>query len=203
MIKNSINKILCDVVRYECLVGLEILKYEFWPFLQQMKKKSYNGHNFCIRRRKNANNTLKKTRENSGVSAGTSGPRSKNCPQWLEKLETYLRGHLPQWFPCFGASLTPPLLTSKALISLNPSNDSCPNLGIQERRSRSRTRPITFSSKWGEPCGSSSWSSFVVLLFVLPLLFPPMHLLLSWNLRVKDLSTCVLAICITLVGNSL
>ena len=38
MIKNSINKILCDVVRYECLVGLEILKYEFWPFLQQMKK---------------------------------------------------------------------------------------------------------------------------------------------------------------------
>ena len=25
-----------------------------------MKKKSYNGHNFCIRRRKNANNTLKK-----------------------------------------------------------------------------------------------------------------------------------------------
>ena len=32
------------------------------------------------------------------------------------------------------------------------------------------------------------------LLFVLPLLFPQKHLLLSWNLRVKDLSTCALAL---------
>ena len=55
--------------------GFEILKYEFWPFLQQMNKKSYNGHNFCIRRRKNANNTLKKTRENFGFD-GTGFTRS-------------------------------------------------------------------------------------------------------------------------------
>ena len=39
MIKNLINKILSDVVRYECLVGIEILKYEFSPFLQQTGKK--------------------------------------------------------------------------------------------------------------------------------------------------------------------
>ena len=31
------------------------------------------------------------------------------------------------------------------------------------------------------------------LLFVLPLLFPHKHLLLCWNLRVKDLSTRALA----------
>ena len=84
---------------------------------------------------------------NSGVSAGNSGPRSKNCPQRLDLVGTYLRGLLPQWFPSFGASLTPPLLTSKALIPLNPSNDSCPNLGIQERRSTSTSPPIKISSK--------------------------------------------------------
>ena len=54
---------------------------------------------------------------NSGVSAGISGPRRKNCPQRLDLVGTYLRGLLPQWFPSFGASLTPPLLTSKALRS--------------------------------------------------------------------------------------
>ena len=32
---------------------------------------------------------------NSGVSAGTSSPRRRNCPQRLKKLETYLRAHLP------------------------------------------------------------------------------------------------------------
>ena len=84
---------------------------------------------------------------NSGVSAGISGPCRKNCPQRLDLVGTYLRGLLPQWFPSFGASLTPPLLTSKALIPLNPSNDSCPNLGIQERRSRSTTPPIKIYSK--------------------------------------------------------
>ena len=36
-------------------------------------KKTYNGHNFCIRRRKNANNTLKKTRENFGFDGASSG----------------------------------------------------------------------------------------------------------------------------------
>ena len=39
MIKISINKILWHVVRFECLVGIEILKYEFWPFLQKPGKK--------------------------------------------------------------------------------------------------------------------------------------------------------------------
>ena len=38
MIKNSINEILWHVVRFECLVGIKILKYEFWPFLQQTEK---------------------------------------------------------------------------------------------------------------------------------------------------------------------
>ena len=38
MIKISINKILWHVVRFECLVGIENLKYEFWPFLQQTEK---------------------------------------------------------------------------------------------------------------------------------------------------------------------
>ena len=43
---------------------------------------------------------------NSGVSAETSGPCRKNCSQRLEKLETYLRGHLPQWFISSGNSLS-------------------------------------------------------------------------------------------------
>ena len=39
------------------------------------------------------------------------------------------------------------------------------------------------------------------ILFVLPLLFPPKHLLLGWNLRVKDLTTlCGLAFCISCIG---
>ena len=80
----------------------------------------------------------------SEVSTETSGPHRKICPQQFDLIGTYLRGHLPQWFPSFGASLTPPLLTSKTLIPLNPSNDSCPYLGKQERRFRSTTPPITF-----------------------------------------------------------
>ena len=36
--KNFNKKILWHVVRFECLVGIEILKYEFWPFLQQTEK---------------------------------------------------------------------------------------------------------------------------------------------------------------------
>jgi hypothetical protein len=44
-------------------------------------------------------------------------------------------------------------------------------LGKRERRSRSTFPPITFSSKWGEPIGSWSWSylwiSFVLLLISL------------------------------------
>ena len=40
----------------------------------------------------------------------------------------------------------------------------------------------------------------MILSFVLPLLFPHKHLLLCWNLRVKDLSTCALAICIGCIG---
>jgi hypothetical protein len=47
MIKNSINKILWHVVRYECLVGIEILKYEFWPFLQQTGKKLVTAITFA------------------------------------------------------------------------------------------------------------------------------------------------------------
>ena len=48
--------------------------------------------------------------------------------------------------------------------------------------------------------GSEGFDSFVVF-FVLPLLFPHKHLLLCWNLRVKDLSTsCVLAIAFFCIG---
>ena len=36
--------------------------------------------------------------------------------------------------------------------------------------------------------------SFVEFFLVLPVLFPHKHLLLCWTLRVKDLSTCALAI---------
>ena len=39
MIKTSKNKILSHVVRFECLVGIQILKYEFGPFLQLLKIK--------------------------------------------------------------------------------------------------------------------------------------------------------------------
>ena len=71
MIKNSINKILWHVVRFECLVGIEILKCEFWPFLQQTEKKSFNGHNFRIRHRKNAFYIPKKLEKKpSSISPG-------------------------------------------------------------------------------------------------------------------------------------
>ena len=39
MIKTSKNKILSHVVRFKCLVGIQILKYEFGPFLQLLKIK--------------------------------------------------------------------------------------------------------------------------------------------------------------------
>ena len=47
MIKISINKILWHVVRFECLVGIEILKYEFWPFLQKPGKKCKTAITFA------------------------------------------------------------------------------------------------------------------------------------------------------------
>ena len=47
MIKKLINKILWHVVRFECLVGIEILKYEFWPFLQQTGKKFVTAITFA------------------------------------------------------------------------------------------------------------------------------------------------------------
>ena len=47
------------------------------------------------------------------------------------------------------------------------------SLGKVERRSRSTILPIHLSSKWGEPSGSRSWSSFVVLLLCSSSLLPP------------------------------
>ena len=85
MIKNSINKILWHVVRYECLVGIEILKYEFWPFLQQTGKKTCNGHNFCIRRRNNANNMSKKSWEKSEFESTRVYPVSNSQIPQIQK----------------------------------------------------------------------------------------------------------------------
>ena len=47
MIKISINKILWHVVRFECLVGIEILKYEFWLLLQKPEKKCKTAITFA------------------------------------------------------------------------------------------------------------------------------------------------------------
>ena len=47
MLKNSKNKILRDVVRCYCLVRLEILKYEIWPFLQNPEKKRKTATTFA------------------------------------------------------------------------------------------------------------------------------------------------------------
>ena len=44
-----------------------------------------------------------------------------------------------------------------------------PSWRKRQRRSRSIFPPITFSSMWGEPCGSRSWSSCVFSLFFLSL----------------------------------
>ena len=52
----------------------------------------------------------------------------------------------------------------------------------------------------GNPLDLDLGDSFVEFFLVLPLLFPHKHLLLCWNLRVKDLSTCALAICIGLLS---
>ena len=47
MIKISKNKILWHVVMFESLVGIEILKYEFWPFLQLLQKKIDTATDFA------------------------------------------------------------------------------------------------------------------------------------------------------------
>ena len=66
-------------------------------------------------------------------------------------LWTYKKGLLPQRFLGFlsssFSSLSSIVAPFESSIPLNPSNDSCSNLGIQERRSRSTTPPINFSSK--------------------------------------------------------
>ena len=92
MIKISINKIFWHVVRFECLVGIEILKYEFWPFLQQTGKKTCNGHNFCIRRRNNANNMSKKSWEKSEFESTRVYPvRTSQIPQIPKEKKSYFK----------------------------------------------------------------------------------------------------------------
>ena len=46
---------------------------------------------------------------------------------------SYLRVLLSLWHPSFGAHFAPPLLTSKALLCFNPSNDSCSFLREKKR----------------------------------------------------------------------
>ena len=60
---------------------------------------------------------------------------------------TYLRGLLPQWFRISSSSLCSIVANLESLIPPLPSNDFCPFLEIQERRSRSTIPPIHFSSK--------------------------------------------------------
>ena len=98
---------------------------------------------------------------NFGVSPGISGPRPEvpalkpgiSGPTFFQQLvfgEAIKCLLLPQnpgltLLTCFPLSSIVANLVS--LIPLNPSNDSCPNLGFQERRSRSTIPPIKFSSK--------------------------------------------------------